>query len=51
MKENCNETIRDRFQREAYTVRNVVEGSILFRWTCSDEKDGIKRVVLSGSAH
>ena len=30
MKENCNETIRDRLQSEAYTVRNIVEGSILF---------------------
>jgi hypothetical protein len=50
-KENCNETIGDRIQREAYTVRNVVEGSILFHWTCSDQQHGIKSVVLSGSAH
>jgi len=51
MKENCNETIRDRFQREVYTVRNVVEGSILFHWTCTDKQHGIKRVVLRVTAH
>jgi len=51
MKENCNETVRNRFQRGAYTVRNVVEGSILFHWTCTDQQQGVKRVVLSGPAH
>ena len=50
MNGNCKVTIGDRFQREAYTVRNVVEGSILFQWTCGDQHHGKTRVVLSDSA-